>query len=100
MGRKQDLLQLEILRERTLEEERPQFISIIAPAGIGKTRLLEEFLAGQGSADGFQVAAARCQAYGETMAYLPLQGLLQELLLTEVTRGISGSLLHRGRLPG
>src|SRR5581483_3816136 len=45
IGRKQDLLQLEILRERTLEEERPQFVSIIAPAGTGKTRLLEEFLA-------------------------------------------------------
>lgn len=85
IGRKQDLLQLEILRERALEEERPQIISIIAPAGIGKTRLLEEFLAGIDPAEGFQVAAARCQPYGETMAYLPLQGLLQELLLTEVS---------------
>src|SRR5215469_1283921 len=85
IGRKQDLLQLEILRERTLEEERPQFISIIAPAGIGKTRLLEEVLAGVDPAEGFQVAAARCQPYGETMAYLPLQGLLQEMLLTDVT---------------
>src|SRR5215472_2206636 len=85
IGRKQDLLQLEILRERTLEEERPQFISIIAPAGIGKTRLLEEFLAGLDPAEGFQVAAARCQPYGETMAYLPLQGLLQEMLLTDIT---------------
>ena len=86
VGRKQDLLQLEVLRERTLEEERPQFISITAPAGTGKTRLLEEFLAGLDPMEGFQVAAARCQPYGENMSYLPLQGFLQELLGTEVSR--------------
>ncbi|HLY31233.1 MAG TPA: adenylate/guanylate cyclase domain-containing protein, partial [Ktedonobacterales bacterium] len=86
VGRKQDLLQLEILRERALEEERPQFTSIIAPAGMGKTRLIEEFLARLDPADGFQVATAYCQPYGEAMAYLPLQGLLQELLTGEVNR--------------
>jgi class 3 adenylate cyclase/predicted ATPase len=86
VGRKQDLLQLEVLRERTMEEERPQFISITAPAGTGKTRLLEEFLAGLDPMEGFQVAAARCQPYGENMSYLPLQGFLQELLGTEVSR--------------
>jgi class 3 adenylate cyclase/tetratricopeptide (TPR) repeat protein len=86
VGRKQDLLQLEVLRERTLEEERPQFISIMAPAGTGKTRLLEEFLERLDPIDGFRVAAARCQPYGESMSYLPLQGFLRELLGTEVSR--------------
>ncbi|HEY7347002.1 MAG TPA: adenylate/guanylate cyclase domain-containing protein [Ktedonobacterales bacterium] len=86
VGRKQDLLQLEILREHALEDERPQFASIIAPAGTGKTRLLEEFLSRLDPEEGFQVAAARCQPYGETMAYLPLQSLLQELLGAEVSR--------------
>ncbi len=86
VGRKQDLLQLEILRERALEEERPQIASIIAPAGMGKTRLVEEFLARLDPEEGFQVATAYCQPYGETMAYLPLQGLLQELLKGEVSR--------------
>jgi class 3 adenylate cyclase/tetratricopeptide (TPR) repeat protein len=86
VGRKQDLLQLEVLRERTLEEERPQFISIVAPAGTGKTRLLEEFLERLDPIDGFRVAAARCQPYGEGMSYLPLQGFLQDLLGTEASR--------------
>ena len=86
VGRKQDLLQLEILRERTLEEERPQWVSIIAPAGIGKTRLLEEFLERLDPAEGFRVAFARCQPYGETMAYVPLQGLLHDLLNAEVNK--------------
>ncbi len=86
VGRKQDLLQLELLRERTLEEERPQIISIIAPSGTGKARLLEEFLAHLDPEEGFRVATARCQPYGETMTYLPLQTFLHELLGAEVSR--------------
>src|SRR5262249_55057510 len=45
VGRLPDLHQLELLRERTLEERQPRLVSIMAPAGTGKTRLLEEFLA-------------------------------------------------------
>jgi class 3 adenylate cyclase len=85
VGRKQDLLQLEILRERTWEEERPQVISIIAPAGTGKTRLLEEFLTLGDSDERFRLATARCQPYDETMAYLPLQPFLRDLLGAEVS---------------
>lgn len=96
VGRKQDILQLEILCERTLEEERPQFVSIIAPAGTGKTRLLEEFLGRLDPADGFRIAVARCLPYGETMAYLPLQALLRELLDVEVSREIVVGCFTRG----
>lgn len=96
VGRKQDILQLEILRERTLEEERPQFVSIIAPAGTGKTRLLEEFLARLDPGDGFRIATARCLPYGETMAYLPLQALLHELLEAEVSRELVMASFARG----
>lgn len=97
VGRKQDLLQLEILRERTLEEERPQFVSIIAPAGTGKTRLLEEFMTRLDAAEGFRIATARCLPYGETMAYLPLNTLLHELLGNEVGReGVIASFRQGG----
>jgi Cdc6-like AAA superfamily ATPase len=86
VGRKQDILQLEILREHPLEEERPQLVSIIAPAGTGKTRLLEEFLDRLDANEGFQIATARCLPYGQTLTYWPLQGLLRELLGEEVTK--------------
>jgi len=43
VGRRQDLLQLAVLQARVLEEQRPQLVSIVAPAGTGKSRLLEEF---------------------------------------------------------
>jgi len=80
VGRRQDLLQLAILKERTLEEKRPQLVSIVAPAGTGKSRLLEEFLSRIDPAEGFQVAVARCLPYGQTLTYWPLRGLLSELL--------------------
>jgi class 3 adenylate cyclase/predicted ATPase len=97
IGRTQDLLQLEILHERTREEERPQFVSIIAPAGTGKTRLLEEFLARLDPQENVRVATARCRPYGETMVYLPLQGLLRDLLGEEVnTERVIASFLSGG----
>src|SRR2546429_8690006 len=81
---RQDLLQLELLRMRTLEERRPQLVSIVAPAGTGKTRLLEEFLAQLDAADGFQVATARCLPYGQMLTYWTLRGLLTDLLGGEI----------------
>src|SRR5258708_1416213 len=80
IGRRQDLAQLNLLWERALEEQRPQLVSIVAPAGTGKTRLLEEFLAQLDPAAGWKVATARCLPYGQTLAYWPLRPLLDALL--------------------
>jgi class 3 adenylate cyclase/tetratricopeptide (TPR) repeat protein len=84
VGRQPDLHQLELLGERTLAERRPQLVSIVAPAGTGKTRILEEFLAHLDPAEGFQVAVARCPPYGQTLTYWPLRGLLTGLLGEEI----------------
>jgi class 3 adenylate cyclase/tetratricopeptide (TPR) repeat protein len=83
VGRRQDILQLDLLRMRTLEERRPHLVSIVAPAGTGKSRLLEEFLAHLDQADGFQTAVARGLPYGQTLTYWPLRGLLTGLLESE-----------------
>jgi tetratricopeptide (TPR) repeat protein len=80
VGRKRELAQLGLLRDGVLEERHPQLVSIVAPAGTGKTRLLEEFLAGLAPADGWQVATARCPPYGQILTAWPLRGLLDELL--------------------
>jgi class 3 adenylate cyclase/tetratricopeptide (TPR) repeat protein len=86
VGRKQDLLQLNLLLERALEEERPQLVSLIAPAGTGKSRLLDEFLRQLDPSTGFLIATARCLPYGQTLTYWPLRGLLDALLNEETTR--------------
>jgi class 3 adenylate cyclase len=80
VGRRRELTQLDLLRAAALEERRPQAVSVVAPAGTGKTRLLEEFIAGLDPAEGWRVATARCLPYGQTLTYWPLRGLLDDLL--------------------
>src|SRR5579859_3797590 len=80
VGRKRELMQLSLLRESALEERRPQLVSILAPAGTGKTRLLEEFLSRLDADDGWKVATGRSLSYGQTLAYWPLRSLLEDLL--------------------
>jgi class 3 adenylate cyclase len=100
VGRRQDLLQLMLLKERTLEEQRPQLLSIIAPAGTGKSRLLAEFLRRLPAEDDFQVAAIRCIPYGQTFAYWPLRGLLTELLGDNISRqGVVNTFSQGGYEP-
>jgi len=86
VGRGRELAQLALLCTAVLEERRPQLISIIAPAGTGKTRLLEEFLGRLDPTGGFQVAMARCLPYGDHLTYWPLRGLLEGLLGGEFSR--------------
>jgi class 3 adenylate cyclase len=86
VGRGPDLLQLAALRARVLEEHIPQLVSIIAPAGTGKSRLLDEFLNSLDPADGFQIATVRSLPYGQTLTYWPLRTLLTSFLGEEITR--------------
>jgi len=85
VGRLGHLMQLSLLRDRALRERRPQLVSIIAPAGVGKTRLLEEFLSHLFEEDDIQVATAHCVPYGENLTFWPLRGLLEELLHGDIT---------------
>lgn len=78
VGREEDLMMLSLLHRRTLREGRPQLVSIVAPAGTGKTRLLEEFVASVDQTS-TRIATGRCLPYGQTLAYWPLRGLLDDL---------------------
>ena len=86
VGRRQDLLQLELLRARALEDQRPQLVSIIGPAGIGKSRLLEEFLPKADQADSVQYSTALCLPYGQSLVYSPLRSLLAGLLGSKIDK--------------
>jgi class 3 adenylate cyclase/tRNA A-37 threonylcarbamoyl transferase component Bud32 len=86
VGRRQDLLQLELLKARALEDQRPQLVSIIGPAGIGKSRLLEEFLPKADQTDGVQYSTALCLPYGQSLVYSPLRGLLAGLLGSKIDK--------------
>jgi class 3 adenylate cyclase len=81
IGRSSDLQQLELVASRAFTELRPFLVSVIAPAGVGKTRLLEEFLERLPSVDPrATVAIAQCLPYGQRLTYWPLRGVLYRLI--------------------
>ncbi len=81
LGRDADLEQLELVARRAFSEQRPFLVSLVAPAGTGKTRLLEEFLDRLPSSySAAQVAIAQCLPYGQRLTYWPLRAVLYRLV--------------------
>ena len=76
-GRDADLAQMDLVARRAFDEQRPFLVSVIAPAGTGKTRVLEEFLDHlRESAPEARVAVAQCLPYGQRLTYWPLRAVL------------------------
>ena len=81
VGRDDDLDQLDLVARRAFRESRPYLVSILAPAGTGKSRLLEEFLARlTAPLPDADVATAQCLPYGQRLTYWPMRALLLDLL--------------------
>jgi class 3 adenylate cyclase len=81
IGRDDDLAQLELVARRAFTDRRPFLVSLIAPAGAGKTRLVEEFLHRLPAlSGGATVAIAQCIPYGRRVTYWPLRALLIRLV--------------------
>jgi class 3 adenylate cyclase len=81
IGRDADLTQLELVAQRAFQEKRPFLVSVIAPAGVGKTRLVEEFLDRlPSSTPEATVAIAQCLPYGQRLTYGPLRAVLFRLI--------------------
>ncbi|HET8568000.1 MAG TPA: AAA family ATPase, partial [Candidatus Limnocylindria bacterium] len=77
IGRASELAQLELVAQRALGHRRPSLVSIVAPAGTGKSRLLEEFVDRLPTvAPGATVAVAQCLPYGQRLTYWPLRAVL------------------------
>ena len=81
VGRDADLAQLELVARRAFTERRPYLVSLIAPAGTGKSRLVEEFVNRVGGlAPDARIAVAQCLPYGQRLTYWPMRALLLGLL--------------------
>src|SRR5438105_5357065 len=77
MGRENDLAQLQLVARRAVSERRPALVSVIAPAGVGKTRLVEEFLTWLPNlAPDATVAIAQCLPYGQQLTYWPMRQVI------------------------
>jgi len=70
VGRRDDVATLEWAFGRAAEDRRCRMVTILGPAGVGKSRLVREFL--DGAADGAGVVRGRCLPYGEGITFWPL----------------------------
>ncbi|HEX5468629.1 MAG TPA: adenylate/guanylate cyclase domain-containing protein [Gaiellaceae bacterium] len=69
IGREEELTVLEAVAARTRREQLPQLVTLFGPAGVGKSRLVEELL---GRFPDARVLKGRCLPYGEGITYWPL----------------------------
>jgi class 3 adenylate cyclase len=81
VGRDSDMEQLDLVARRAFAEHRPSLVTIVAPPGTGKTRLLQEFLDVLAARrDRPLIATARCLPYGQQVAYQPLRGVVDSIV--------------------
>lgn len=70
VGRERQLAQLRQAFDAAEGDEACQLFTLLGSAGVGKSRLVEEFLGGLG--DGAEVLRGRCLPYGEGITYFPV----------------------------
>lgn len=79
VGRRDEVQFLVALYRRMKESRKHHLVTVIGPAGVGKTRLIEEVLkALSDGPDSPQVLRGRCPAYGEGLTYWPLAEMLKQ----------------------
>lgn len=83
-GRQRDLLQLRLTAGRVIDEQRVHLVTVLGQSGIGKTRLVAEFIASLPSDLAFDLVTIDITEYLQTGAD-PLRAMVRALLGTEVT---------------
>jgi class 3 adenylate cyclase/tetratricopeptide (TPR) repeat protein len=77
VGRDRELAALADAWRRVVDERAPHLVALVAPAGVGKSRLVREFTA-RVRADGGRVVVGRCLNYGEGITYWPVRELVHQ----------------------
>jgi class 3 adenylate cyclase len=75
IGRRSELGQLQQAFERTVREDRCHLFTVLGAAGVGKSRLVGEFLA---TVDA-NIITGRCLDYGEGITFWPVISILKSL---------------------
>ena len=76
VGRHKELEMLDRALDRVVTERTSHLFTLLGSAGVGKSRLVWEFVAGPGTEA--TVLRGRCLSYGEGITYFPLVEIVQE----------------------
>ncbi|MEK6276091.1 MAG: adenylate/guanylate cyclase domain-containing protein [Actinomycetota bacterium] len=92
VGRERERALLDRAYERAASERGCHLFTVLGAAGVGKSRLLAEFLKGLG--DSATIVGGRCLPYGEGITFWPLLEVVRKLygedLLSEIATGLAG----------
>jgi class 3 adenylate cyclase len=75
VGRESQMQFLRTLYDQARQERKPQLVTILADAGVGKSRLVTEFV--ESLASEAKVLVGRCLPYGEGISLWPLGEILR-----------------------
>ena len=76
VGRDDELEQLRLALGEAVVAGAPQLVTVVADAGVGKSRLIEELA--RTVADEAQILRGRCLAYGRGITFWPIRELLHQ----------------------
>jgi class 3 adenylate cyclase/tetratricopeptide (TPR) repeat protein len=76
VGRIRELGSLQESFQRVVDARVSEAVTVLGAAGVGKSRLTQEFLLGLG--DEVRVVRGRCLPYGEGITFWPIVGVLRE----------------------
>ena len=77
VGRDRELAILTDAWRKAVDERTPHLVTLVAPAGVGKSRLVREFIE-RVRADGGRALVGRCLSYGEGITYWPVRELVHQ----------------------
>ncbi len=98
VGREEELAQLRQTYLAAVEQRAPRMVTVLGAAGVGKSRLVNEFLASV--ADEGRVLRGRCLPYGEGITYWPLREIVHAVAGIADDDGPEGGSAKLGALLG
>jgi class 3 adenylate cyclase len=78
IGRERELALMRDAFDRAVAGRSSELVTLVGPAGIGKSRLAEDF--GASLAGEAKVVAGRCLSYGEGLTFWPLRAIVEGLV--------------------
>ncbi|WNI31817.1 adenylate/guanylate cyclase domain-containing protein [Streptomyces sp. ITFR-6] len=86
IGRAAEKAVLDEALDRTVRGAGPGLVRLVGDAGVGKTRLAREWLAGLADRGGPVVGTGRCRSYGDHGTLTPLADAVRDVLETPAAR--------------